>query len=103
MQVPNNTLILQPGSPAVGIVTNLPGYNMITFELRVPNNASTAPASLTSVAMSVTGLDIPLRAAFGSSLRGIPDPRNMSSYCQQVRERSAFGGVLNTPASSAPL
>ena len=85
LQGPNNTFVLQPGSPAVGIVTNLPGYDYITFQLQVPNNQSTAPASLTSVSMTVTGLDIPLRAAFGSSVKGIPDPRYAATYCDMVR------------------
>lgn len=75
-------LTLIPGVPAVGVLPGVlsPTLGTLSFSLPVPNGPS-APTSLTSVSLTVTGLDLPLAVYFGSSLKGAINTFNAATYC----------------------
>lgn len=81
---PGDALALAPGTPAVAPVPPTgPGWGgRVTFALPVPTGPD-APLDLVAATLSLTGLDAPLAAYFGSSLKGgPPNPADPSSYCQ---------------------
>jgi hypothetical protein len=80
---PSDALELAPGVPVIAPVpSDGPWWNhRVTFALPVPTGAG-APVDLVAISVGVTGLDAPLAAYFGSSLKGeVPDPDDPGSYC----------------------